>query len=95
MVYPGKLDLMMGLKVAQLRHFIHSSGRPIRLEIAVVEEEDETVYIFLPQLYKSEDCKVPINPQELEELIDESTMCPADCRKEFQKFALTVINALT
>lgn len=85
----------MGLKVAQLRHIIHSSGRPIRLEIALVEEEDQTVYIFLPQLYKSEDCKVPVNLEELEELIDESTMCPADCSKEFKKFASTVINALT
>ena len=86
---------MMGLKVAQLRHFIHSSGRPIILEIAVVKEEDRTAYIFLSQIYKSEDYKVPVNHQELEALIDESTMRPANCSKEFKKFALSVINALT
>ena len=29
---------------------------------------------FLPHLYNSEDCKVHVNPQELEEFIDETTI---------------------
>ena len=49
---------------------------------------------LLPHLYNSEDCKVPVNPQEREEFIDESTMCPADCSEEFKEFALSVMNAL-
>ena len=49
---------------------------------------------FLPHLYNSEDYKVPVNPQEAEEFIDESTMCPTDCKEEFNEFALTVMNAL-
>lgn len=49
---------------------------------------------FLPHLYNSEDYKVPVNPQELVEFIDESTMCPADCTEEFKEFASTVMNAL-
>ena len=49
---------------------------------------------FLPQLYNSENYKVPVNPQELEEFLDESTMSPADCREEFKEFAWTVMNAL-
>lgn len=48
----------------------------------------------LPHLYNSKDYKVPRDPQELEEFIDESTMCPADCSEEFREFALTVMNAL-
>ena len=50
--------------------------------------------VFLPHLYNSEDYKVPVNPQELEEFIDESTMCLVDCSKEFKEFALSVMNAL-
>lgn len=49
---------------------------------------------FLPHLYNSEDYKVPVNPQELVEFTDESTMCPADCTEEFKEFASTVMNAL-
>ena len=49
---------------------------------------------FLPHLYNSEDYKVPVNPQEAEEFIDESTMCPTDCNEEFNEFTLTVMNAL-
>lgn len=49
---------------------------------------------FLPHLYNSEDYKVPVNPQELEEFIDESTMCAADCSEDFKEFALSVMNAL-
>ena len=49
---------------------------------------------FLPHQYNSEDYKVPVNPQELEEFIDESTMCSADCTEEFKEFASTIMNAL-
>ena len=50
--------------------------------------------VFLPHLYNSENYKVPVEPQELEEFIDESTICPADCSQEFEEFAETIINAL-
>ena len=49
---------------------------------------------FLPHLYNSEDYKVPVNPQEVDEFIDESTMCPTDCSEGFNEFAWTVMNAL-
>ena len=49
---------------------------------------------FLPHLYNSEYYKVPVKPQEVEEFIDESTMCPTHCSEEFNEFALTVMNAL-
>ena len=38
---------------------------------------------FLPHLYNSENYKVPVDPQELEAFIDESTMCLADWSQEF------------
>ena len=64
------------------------------MEIAAVQEEDQTACFFLPHLKNSEDYKVPVNPQEAEEFIDESTMCPTDCNEEFNEFTLTVMNAL-
>ena len=43
---------------------------------------------FLPHLYNSENYKVPVDPQELEEFIDKSTMCLADWSQEFEEFAI-------
>ena len=58
------------------------------MEIATVQEEDQTACFFFPTSYNSEDYKVPVNPRELEEFIDESTMCPTDCSEEFKEFVL-------
>ena len=43
---------------------------------------------FLPHLYNSENYKVPVDPQELEEFIDKSAMCLADWSQEFEEFAI-------
>ena len=48
---------------------------------------------FLPHLYNTEDYKVNVDHHEVEEFIDNSTMCPADFSEEFE-FAITVINEL-
>ena len=49
---------------------------------------------FLPHLYNSENYKVPVDPQELEEFIDESTMCLPNWSKEFEEFAAIIMTAL-
>ena len=49
---------------------------------------------FLPYLYNSENYKVPVDPQELEEFIDKSTMCLAYWSQEFEEFAAIIITAL-
>lgn len=49
---------------------------------------------FLPHLYNTEDYKVNIDPYEVEEFIDNSTMSSADYSEEFEEFALTVMNLL-
>ena len=49
---------------------------------------------FLPHLYNTEDYKVNVDRHELQEFIDNSTMCPADFSEEFEEFATTVMNEL-
>ena len=49
---------------------------------------------FLPHLYNSENYKVPVDPQELEEFIDESTMCLPNWSQEFEEFAAIIMTAL-
>ena len=49
---------------------------------------------FLPHLYNSENYKVPVDPQELEEFIDESTMCFPNWSQEFEEFAAIIMTAL-
>ena len=38
--------------------------------------------------------KVPVDPQELEEFIDKSTLCLADWSQEFEEFAAIIMTAL-
>ncbi|CAH3181910.1 unnamed protein product, partial [Porites lobata] len=49
---------------------------------------------FLPHLYNTEDYKVNVDRHEVEEFIDNSTMCPADFSEEFEEFAITIMNEL-
>ena len=49
---------------------------------------------FLPHLYDTEDFKVNVDRHEVEEFIDNSTMCPADFSEEFEEFAITIMNEL-
>ena len=49
---------------------------------------------FLPHLYHSENYKVPVDPQKLEEFIDESTMCLADWSQEFEEFSAIIMTVL-
>lgn len=49
---------------------------------------------FLPHLYNSENYKVPVDSQELEEFIDESTMCLPNWSQEFEEFAAIIMTAL-
>lgn len=49
---------------------------------------------FLPHLYNSENYKVPVDPQELEEFIDESTMYLPNWSQEFEEFAAIIMTAL-
>jgi len=60
--------------------------------IAAAQEEDQTPCFFPHLLYTT--LKTTKYLLELEEFIDESTMCLADCSEEFKEFALTVMNAL-
>lgn len=50
--------------------------------------------LFLPHLFDSEDYKVPVVSDEIDEFSNESTMCAEDFSKEFEEFALTVMNSI-
>lgn len=50
--------------------------------------------LFLPHLFDSEDYKVPVVSDEIDEFSNESTMCAKDFSKELEEFALTVMNSL-
>lgn len=50
--------------------------------------------LFLPHLFDSEDYKVPVVSDEIDEFSNESTMCAKDFSKEFEECALTVMNSL-
>ena len=49
---------------------------------------------FLPHLYSTEDFKVSVDEDDVQEFIDHSTMCPPDYSEDFKEFALTVMNEL-
>lgn len=49
---------------------------------------------FLPHMYSTDDFKVSLDEDDVEEFIDQATMCAPDYSEEFEEFAQTVRNEL-
>ena len=45
-------------------------------------------------MYSTDDFKVSVDEDDVEEFIDQATMCPPDYCEEFEEFAQTVMNEL-
>ena len=49
---------------------------------------------FLPHMYSTDDFKVSLDEDDVEEFIDQATMCAPDYSEEFEEFSQTVRNEL-
>ena len=49
---------------------------------------------FLPKLYQTKNYKLEVELEEVEEFIDNATMCPPDFSQEFEEFASFVMGEL-
>ena len=49
---------------------------------------------FLPHLYQTKEYKLEVELEEVEEFIDNATMCPPDFSQEFEEFASVVMGEL-
>ena len=47
---------------------------------------------FLPHLNNTDDYRMDVDEDDLQEFYDHSTMCPPDYSGDFKEFALTIMN---
>ena len=59
--------------------------KSVNFPVTLVWGENPTTF-FLPNMHNTVDCKVCIDEDDIEELIDQATMCPHDYSEEFEEF---------
>ena len=77
-----------------LNYGMNISFHQANLEIVLAQEENQIVCISYPHLYSTDDYKVPIDPCEADEFVDDSAMSVQDFSDDFAEFASIVMDEL-